>query len=144
MRKVSPVSPRVPSIGPLIVGARPARLRDAMAIADMARQIVLLDHLAHIGQDLFGPGDGRADPRLEAIAEGVEVAVGADAGITMHPPGAAEALQPLEHDKAPVGALLFQMIGGADAGNPGADDQHVEMFGLARLGRVGAFPRLGP
>ena len=57
-------------------------------------------------QDLVGGGDRRAGPRLEAVAEGVEVAVGADAGIAVRAPGAAEALLRLEHDEARAGALL--------------------------------------
>ena len=78
--------------GPAVVGARPGRRGDAVAVADVAGEVVLLDHLAHVVQDLVGGGDRRAGPRLEAIAEGVEVAVGADAGIAVGEPRAAEAL----------------------------------------------------
>jgi hypothetical protein len=115
--------------GPAIVGARPGRRGDAMAIADVAREVVLLDHLAHVVQDLLGRGDRLAGPRLEAIAEGVEVAVGADAGIAMGDPRPAVALLRFEHDEARAGALLGQVIGAAHAGDAGADDQDVEMLG---------------
>ena len=40
-----------------------------------------------------------------------------------------------QHDEAGAGHLLRQMIGAADAGDAGADDQHVEMFDCLRGGR---------
>ena len=78
---------------------------------------------------------GVPGPRLEAVAEGVEVAVGADAGIAMRAPSAAKAFLLLEHDKARTTALVRQVIGAADTGNPGPNDQHVEMFGRLRRHR---------
>jgi hypothetical protein len=50
------------------------------------------------------------------------------------PPGAAEAVLRLEHHEARAGALLRQVIGAADAGNAGTDDQDVEMLGRQRGG----------
>ncbi len=114
--------------GPEVLGARPARPRDLVAIADVAVKVVLLDHLAHVFADLVRGGDRRADPGLEAVAEGVEVAVGADAGILVGQPGAAEALQRVQHHEALAGRLLGQVVGGADAGDSRADDQHVEVL----------------
>ncbi len=52
----------------------------------------------------------------------------------MRVPGAAEGLERFENDEALVRALLLEVIGRADAGDAGADDQHVEMFGLLRSG----------
>src|SRR5207248_10260440 len=94
---------------PQILSARPARRRDPVPVADMASEIVVLDHLAHIAADLGGRRDRRAGPRLEAIAEGVEVAVGADARKAVGPPRPAEALLRLEDDKAGAGALRRQV-----------------------------------
>ena len=54
--------------------------------------------------------------------------VGADAGIAEQVPGAADAVAALENGEALAGALLLQVIARADAGQPGADDQDVEMF----------------
>src|SRR5439155_11913942 len=74
----------VPSIlagsveGPEIVGARPARRVDPMPIADVGRQVVLVDDLAHVTEDLCRGRDRCTGPRLEAVAESVEIAVGAD------------------------------------------------------------------
>ena len=78
--------------GPEIALARPARVHDVVLVADVPGEIVLLDHLAHIGADLLGGRDRRPDPWLEAVAEGVQVAVGADARIFVRPPGAAKRL----------------------------------------------------
>src|SRR5204863_826637 len=68
-------------------------------------------------------------PRLEAVAEGVEVAVRANAGITMGDPGSAKTLLSLQHDVAHVRALLDHVVGRANSGDAGADDQNVEMLG---------------
>src|SRR3546814_18791538 len=94
---------------PSIVGARPAAVGDAMAIADMVADAVFLDHLAHIFQDFLAARDRRADPGLEAIAEGVEVRIGADAGIFMRVPGAAERRLHHEDRVAFAGSLLLQL-----------------------------------
>ena len=73
---------------------------------------------------------GAPRPGLEAIAEGVEVAVRADARIFVREPGAAEAFLRFEHDEARAGALVGEVVGAADAGDAGADDQDVEVLGL--------------
>jgi hypothetical protein len=128
--------------GPAVVCAGPARAVDPVTVANVAGQIVLVDDLAHVLEDLGSRGDGRADPRLEAIAERIEVAVGADPRESMGDPGPAEALLGLEHDETGAGALLREVVRGADAGDAGTDDQHIEMLHLrarlrgARLGRV--------
>ena len=87
--------------------------------------------LADIVQDPRPVGDRLGlDPRLERIAQRVHVGVGADAGIAEQIPGAADAIAAFENDKALARALLLQVIARADAGQAGADDQDVEMFGL--------------
>ena len=98
------------------------------SVADVAVEIVVLDHLAHVAEDLRAGGDRRSDPGLETVAEGVEVAVGPDAGIGMRQPGAAEAFEAFENHEAGPGALLREVVGAADARDPGSDDQHVEML----------------
>ena len=82
---------------PKILAARPACRRDLVTITDVAAEIVLVDDFAHVAEDLGSRGDWRTGPWLEAIAEGVEVAVGADAGIAMRGPCAAKGLLSLEH-----------------------------------------------
>ena len=113
----------------------------------MAPEIVLLDDLAHVAEDLGRGRDRRAGPRLEAIAEGVEVAVGADAGKAVGPPRPAKAVLRLEDDKAGARALRRQMMGGSDPRDPGPDDQDVENLGLlarARNGQRHIIHRVGP
>ncbi|MEY9462289.1 hypothetical protein ABH973_002702 [Bradyrhizobium ottawaense] len=114
--------------GPEILLARPAGGIDLMLVADVPCDIVVVDHLVHVGEDFFGGRDRRAYPGLEAIAERMEIAVRADAGITMRAPGAAERRLRLQDDIARARKLLLDVIGAADAGDAGADDQHVEMF----------------
>jgi hypothetical protein len=97
-------------------------------IADVAGKIVLLDHFAHIFEDFGGAGDRRRGPWLEAIAEGVQVTIAADAGIAVGAPGAAKGVLCFERDKARAWTLRGQMIGRTHSGYAGARDHHVEML----------------
>src|SRR5271154_3550069 len=94
----------------------------------MPCEVVFGDDFAHIGADLRRGRDWWTGPGLETVAEGVKVAVGADAGIFMGPPGAAKCLLLFEHDERRARELLGQMIGAADTGDTGADDEDVEML----------------
>src|SRR4051812_45734220 len=100
----------------------------------MPGEVVILDYLAHVAQDFGGGRDRRAGPGLETVAERVEVAIRPDAGIAVGDPGAAETLLGFEDDEARSRTLPGQVIGPANAGDPGAHDQHVEMLGLGRSG----------
>ena len=102
----------------------------------MLSDVVLGDDFTHIAQNLGRRRDGRAGPWLEAIAEGVEVAVGAYAGIAVGEPGATEAFLTFEHNEAHPRALREEVISATDAGDSGTDDQDVEVLGLARFGPV--------
>ena len=99
-----------------------------MLVADMPREVVFGDDFAHIVEDLRRGRDRRTGPGLEAVTKRVKVTVGADAGIAVRHPGAAKAFLRLQHDKARARQLLGQMIGAANTGDAGADDQDVEMF----------------
>jgi hypothetical protein len=59
----------------------------------------------------------------------VEVAVGADAGVFVGDPGAAEGFLCFEHDKAGAGALGGEVIGPADSRDAGTDNKNIEMVG---------------
>ena len=78
-RSASPVSVRVASTVQRLSALDQLAAVDAVVVADVAAEVVLVDHLAHVLQDLGRGRDRRAGPGLEAVAEGVEVAVGADA-----------------------------------------------------------------
>src|SRR5664279_2977295 len=100
-----------------------------MVEADLLVDAVLGRGLADIVQNLRPIGDClRLGPWLERIAQREHVAVGADAGVAEQVPGAADAVAALENGKILAEALLLQVITRADAGQPSADDQHVEMF----------------
>ena len=79
-RSASPVSVRVASIVQRLSSLDQLAAAMRWPVADVAAEIVLVDDLAQVAEDLGGGRDRRAGPRLEAVAEGVEVAVGADAG----------------------------------------------------------------
>ena len=123
---------------PQLVLARPLRRGDLVAIADMLAEVVLLDYLAHVFADCLRRRDRRAGPGLEAIAEGVQVAVGPYPRILMRQPGAAEAALLLQHHEARPLALLGQVIRPPNPGNSRPDDQHVEVLRRLRhhLGRL--------
>ena len=100
-----------------------------MVEADLLVDAVLGRGLADIVQDLRPVGDRlRLGPWLERIAEREHVGVGADAGIAEQVPGAADAVAALENGIALARAFVLQVKTRADAGQAGADDQHVEMF----------------
>ena len=105
-----------------------------MLIADVGAEGVLLDDLAHIAQNLRGGRDRSAGPRLEPVAEGMQVAVGPDARIAVGQPGAAKTLLSLQDNKTCPRALLGQMVGRADPGNARAHDDNIEMPGAVSGG----------
>ena len=125
---------------------RPGCAQHPVAVVDVRRQVVLVDHLAEVRQDLVAGRDRRAEPGLEAVAEGVQVAVRADPGVAVGPPGAAEAVLVVEDQEAAPGLLGPQVAGATDARDPGADEQHVDLpevddrdarFGLGAIGGAG-------
>jgi hypothetical protein len=75
-----------------------------MPVADMRLKPVFGDDLAHVGANFRSGGYRRAGPWLEAVAESVKIAVGADAGIAVGQPGTAKALLRLKHDKTRAGS----------------------------------------
>jgi hypothetical protein len=97
-------------------------------VADVRSEIVFLDHVAHVFQDFGRARDRRCRPRLETVAEGVQIAVGADAGIAVGGPGAAKGLLGFQRDEARARALRGEMVGGANARNAGAGNQDVKML----------------
>src|SRR5690242_6214979 len=118
--------------GPTVGLVRPTRRNNIVTVSNMLIEFVFGDHLAHVGPYLRSTRDWRARPRLESIAERVKIAVGTDARIAVRKPRTAKALLGFENDEAGTRKLFRQMIRAANAGNAGADDQHIEM--LHRLG----------
>ena len=138
---VSPVSVRsastVQRASALDHSALTTRWRKRIVAVDAA----LAGGVADVAQDRGAVGDRlRLGPRPEAVAERVHVGVGADPGVAEEVPGAADPLARLEDRVALAGTALLQVMGGADAREPGADDQHVDMLkrhGVRLPGQVG-------
>jgi len=104
-------------------------------VADVLAEIVLLDHPRRGTPGIASPAaiDGPA-PGLEPVAVGEQVAVGPHPGIAVRPPRAAPVVLGVEDDERPVRELLEQLVRGADAGHPGADDEDVDVTGVLDLG----------
>src|SRR4051812_44213131 len=113
-----------------------------MVETDVLVDAVIGCGFAHVIENARTVGDRlRLGPRPERIAEREHVAVGADARIAKQIPRAADAVAALEDDVALARAFLLQVPAGANAGQAGADDQHVEMLG--RSGGLHVMPRHG-
>ena len=96
----------------------------------MLGDVVLVRGVGEVLPDVFAVGDGLlAEPRLERKAQREDVAVGAHTRVAEQIPRPAQTLTPLQHRVAQVGVLLVNAVRGVDAGDSGADDQHVEVFG---------------
>lgn len=114
-----------------------------MPIADVTAEVVLVDDLAHVAQDFGSSRDRRTGPGLEAIAEGIEIAVRADARIAVSEPGTAEAFLSFKDDKARPGALLGEVIRSTDPGDTCPNDHNVEVLGPGLWLRLGECSCLG-
>ena len=75
---------------PVLVFAGPGGAQYLVLIANVLVDVVVLDSLSQVVQDRVGRGDRFARPGLEAIAEGVQVAVRTHARVTVLAPGTAE------------------------------------------------------
>ena len=108
----------------------PARAGDPVPVADQLVDAVLLGDGAQVVEDRRPVGQRAvAGPGPPAEAEREHVGVRADAGVPEQVPGAAAGLARLEHRDALGGQVLAQLAGRADAGQPGADDQDVDVLG---------------
>src|SRR5262249_28007214 len=128
--------------GPAGVDARPAGPIDAVPVADVAAEAILVDDLAYVLQDLGGGGKRGAGPGFEAVAERIKIAVGTDPRKAMGDPRPAEGGLRLQHDEAELRTLAREVVGATDAGHAGTDDQHIEVLG--RRGPSSGLVHLGP
>src|SRR5256714_7936594 len=119
--------------GPPAVPGRPAGRGDPVLVADVLIEVVIGDDLVEVVEDRPARRDRRAAPRLEPVAVGEQVAVGAHAGVAVGPPGPAPVVLGIQDDERPVGELVPQVVSGADAGDPGTDDQDIDMPGVLEL-----------
>src|ERR1700722_14933203 len=75
---------------PKCLAGRPTRRGDLVLIADVRTEVVLVDDFTHVAEDFSRCRDRRSGPWLEAIAEGVQIAVGPNARIAVGEPRAAK------------------------------------------------------
>ncbi len=114
---------------PVRFGRTPGGAPDLVAVADVPIDAEGLGRVLQIVEDRGAIGDGLGFlPGAKGKAQGVHVGVGADARIAEQVPGAPHGLAAFENRVGPPGAEGLQVIARADAGNPGADHQHVEML----------------
>jgi len=122
--------------GPPAVLGGPAGRSDPVQVADVLAEVVLVDDLVEVGEDLLARRDRRAAPRLEPVAVGEQVAVGAHARVPVGPPGSAPVVLGVQDDEGPVGEPVPQVVRGADTGDPSADDEDIDVTGVLDLLRA--------
>ena len=114
--------------GPARLVGRPPGAGDAMTEADVPAEVVLGDGLVQVVEDEVGPGDRLVRrPGLEGEPEGEQVGVRADAREAEQVPRATDRVASLEDREAPTGRAHGEVARGADARDPGADDQHIDV-----------------
>ena len=114
---------------PTGIRAAPRRAEHLAPEADVPVDAMFGCGLAQVREDLLGASNRLvAGPRLERVAEGVEVRVRADAGIAKEVPRAAARVARFEDGVRERRVLALQVVRGADAGKSGADDEHVDLF----------------
>ncbi len=122
---------------PARVGRRPVGTQHLVAEADLAVEAVLHRGVDDVAADRRAVGQRlRVRPRLEGVAQREHVGVGAHAGIAEQIPGAADRGAALQDREAAPREVVLQVHGRADAGEPGADDDRVEMLDGRGLGRL--------
>ena len=125
---------------PRLLLARPVRRDEPVAASDVPIDARDRGRLADVGAERLPARDDlllRPGPPREG--EGVEVRVGADAGVAEEVPGAADAVARFEDGVGGRGQGGLQPVGGVDAGDAGADDDDVEGGGgsVAHCSRSG-------
>ena len=99
-----------------------------MAQVHAPGQIIVFDDLVQVVEDLVRIGDGIVgSPGLELIAEGVQVGVRPDARVAEQVPGAADGGTAVDDGKTSARLLGHQVVAQPDSGDPGADDQHIDV-----------------
>src|SRR5690606_14611332 len=136
-RRVAPLDLDGPARGL----ARPGGPLHVVVEADVRRNAVLFDGLAQVGEYGVATGDRvLLRPRLELVAEGVEVRVRADAGVAEQVPGSTDVPSRLDDRVGLLREIALEVIRGTDARDPRAHDEDVEVVGrrVAGLGHCGS------
>ena len=115
--------------GPEVGIAGPVTAGDAVSVADMLVDAVILNDFAEVTEDFPGAGNRCADPGFETITEGIEIRIGTHTGILVRLPGTTEGVFLFKNKKALRRALLLEMVRRANPRYAGSDDQYVDMRG---------------
>ena len=128
---------------PARVGRRPRDPPHAVAEPQVTPQIELVDRVVEVLQDGVTFGQRvRPGPGLPRVRVGLEVGVGPHPGEAEQVPRPADRVAGVQHRERHVGERVAEVPGGADAGDPGTDDHHVDPLRVDPLLRVHAV-RLG-
>ena len=121
---------------PLTTLATPIGRYELLTEANSLADTILISRLIDIAENRRAVGDTLLRfPGLEVVTQRVHITVRANAGITEEIPCTANRLSALEQDEVPVGAIALQAHRGADAREPGTDDNHIECLGIRALNR---------
>lgn len=119
---------------PSLLLRAPVGRRNSAVVAYALLNVKLGHRLLQVRKDVVTRRNGVARfPRIELEAQRVQVRVGAHAGVLELRPRAAELVAALEDGERRVGQLCLHAVRGIDAGDAGADDQHIEMCGVVRV-----------
>src|SRR5207244_1007150 len=115
-------------------GRGPVRSDDAVVEPDVAVDALLSSHVLDVPEYGAAVRDGLvARPGTELVAEREHVGVRADTWVAEQVPGATDGIAGLEDGVAGPGALGLHVVASADAGQPRAHNENVDV--LARHDR---------
>ena len=136
-RTEQPVAGDVPLLAVALQRHRPLRgataevsLEHFVAEVDSPTEIVVVDDLLEIRQNLVRVGDGViGSPRLELIAECVQIGVGPDTRVAEQVPGAADGVTAVGDGEGPTRLCGGQIVRQTDPGDAGTDDEDIDVPG---------------
>jgi hypothetical protein len=115
--------------GPACLLGGEVRAEHPVPEVDVPAEVVLVDRLLQVVQDLVAVGDRVVlGPRLEPEAERVQVGIRPDAGISEQVPRSADRVAAVDDGEGLARLPGRQVAAQADAGQAGADDQHVDVL----------------
>jgi hypothetical protein len=115
----------------------PGRFDHLVAEADRLPYAVLGDRLLEVSHDCVSAGNCLLVlPCLELVAERVQVGVGANPRVPKQIPRSTDLVAGLQDHERLARLPCLQVVGGANARDAGANDQHVDVFDAGRVHAV--------
>ena len=136
-RTEQPVAGDVPLLTVALQCHRPLRsataevgLEHLVAEVDSPTEIVVVDDFLEIRQNLVRVSDGViGSPRLELVAECVQIGVRPDTRVAEQVPGAANGVTAIGDGEGPTRLRGGQIVRQTDPGDAGTDDEHIDVPG---------------